>query len=155
MPSAGNKQAPLAGKLEAARRELLDLGLRNTLLNYRSLRARGIDIIDEKPVEVFRLLVCEEKHFTFLADDVGTVAAGGRIRRRGAARRPPAADALHIAATAVAAAQYLACGTYLDGGTRRQYVVPGARHGVMVRRRVAGEILPGAVDTNSRGTRSV
>ena len=64
----------LSSTLDAARRDLLDLGLRNALLNYRPLRARGVDVIDEKPVEVFRLLVREEKSLTFLpgeADGTG------------------------------------------------------------------------------------
>jgi len=33
--------------LEVARRDLLDLGLRNTLLNYRPLRAKGVEVVDE------------------------------------------------------------------------------------------------------------
>jgi glucose-6-phosphate 1-dehydrogenase len=35
MPPAKSDATNLAGTLEVARRELLDLGLRNTLLNYR------------------------------------------------------------------------------------------------------------------------
>ena len=34
----------IARRLEVSRRELLDLGLRNLLLNYRLLRARGLEI---------------------------------------------------------------------------------------------------------------
>ena len=37
MSPAKEKAADLAGTLETARRDLLDLGLRNTLLNYRRL----------------------------------------------------------------------------------------------------------------------
>ena len=57
MPSARNDETNLTGTLEIARRDLLDLGLRNTLLNYRPLRSKGAEVIDEKPPEVFRLLV--------------------------------------------------------------------------------------------------
>jgi very-short-patch-repair endonuclease len=56
----------LTSALEVARRDLLDLGLRNPLLNYRLLRARGLDITGEKSAEVFRILVREEKRMTFL-----------------------------------------------------------------------------------------
>lgn len=54
-------------KLLSARDELLDLGLRNPLLNYRSLKARGLEVIRENPVEIFRILVREGKKMTFLA----------------------------------------------------------------------------------------
>ncbi|MBA2377124.1 MAG: DUF3320 domain-containing protein [Rubrobacter sp.] len=53
--------------IEASRRELLDLGLRNPLLNYRPTRARGVQITDELPKEVFRILVSEGKAMTFKA----------------------------------------------------------------------------------------
>ena len=45
----------IAQRLEVSRRELLDLGLRNPLLNYRLLRARGLEVVDEIPALVFRL----------------------------------------------------------------------------------------------------
>jgi very-short-patch-repair endonuclease len=66
MTPARPPAADLTSALEVARRELLDLGLRNPLLNYRVLRSRGLDIIDEKPAEIFRILVREEKRMTFL-----------------------------------------------------------------------------------------
>lgn len=53
-------------KLEVARRELLDLGLRNPLINYRPLRARGVEVIDERPVEVFRILVHANRAMYFI-----------------------------------------------------------------------------------------
>ena len=40
----------VATRLEAARKELLDLGLRNPLLNYRLLRSRGLEVVDELQV---------------------------------------------------------------------------------------------------------
>jgi len=46
-------------KLDHARRDLLDLGLRNTLLNYQPLRTRGAELTGADPAEVFRLLVTE------------------------------------------------------------------------------------------------
>ena len=55
----------IAERLEVARRELLDLGMRNPLLNYRLLRARGLEIVDEIPAQVFRLLVQEARAMAF------------------------------------------------------------------------------------------
>ena len=77
MPPAKNKPGDLTATLEVARRDLLDLGLRNTLLNYRPLRAKGADVINETPPEVFQLLVREEKHLNFLAGEVSGHAENG------------------------------------------------------------------------------
>ena len=67
--------------LEASRKDLLDLGLRNPLLNYRLLRTRGLEVSDELPAQVHRLLVEEGKNMSFLpasedelADDLGQPA---------------------------------------------------------------------------------
>src|SRR6185369_101573 len=80
MSPASNDPANLTRTLDVARRDLLDLGLRNTLLNYRVLRTRGVEVIDEKPEEIFRLLVSEGKSLTFLpgegAGAASTEAAG-------------------------------------------------------------------------------
>jgi hypothetical protein len=43
-------------KLDAARRELLDLGLRNSLINYQA-GAKKVEVVDELSREVHRLLV--------------------------------------------------------------------------------------------------
>ena len=61
-----NQTDLVATRLEAARRELLDLGLRNPLLNYRLLRSRGLEVVDELPAEVFRILVQEGRTMSFL-----------------------------------------------------------------------------------------
>ena len=53
-------------QLENARKQLLDLGLRNTLLNYRPLRSRGVAVVDELSAEVFRILVSNKKPMSFL-----------------------------------------------------------------------------------------
>jgi very-short-patch-repair endonuclease len=60
---------PVDKKLEAARTELLDLSARNRLLNMSrtSRSARIIEVIDERSAEVFRMLVRENRPFTFLA----------------------------------------------------------------------------------------
>ena len=48
---------------------MLDLSLRNPLLNYRSLRARGVDIVGESAAQVFETLVTERKAMSFLAGE--------------------------------------------------------------------------------------
>ena len=65
----------ISGKLEASRRDLLDLTLRNPLLNYRPLQAKGVEIVREIPAEVYRLLVTEGKAMTFLPIDSKTANA--------------------------------------------------------------------------------
>jgi very-short-patch-repair endonuclease/flagellar biosynthesis GTPase FlhF len=52
-------------KLEMARHELLDLGLRNPLLNYRTLKARGLEIIREKSEQIYKILVVDKKKMSF------------------------------------------------------------------------------------------
>ncbi len=53
-------------KLEASRRDLLELGLRNPLINFRK-RKRGIEVVDELSLEVFRILVAEKRTMSFAA----------------------------------------------------------------------------------------
>ena len=53
-------------KLDTARTELLDLGLRNPLINYKLLKARGIEVIDESPPDVYQILVQDRKAMSFL-----------------------------------------------------------------------------------------
>ena len=57
---------PVKYKLEASRSELLDLSLFNKLLNYRSLKTRGVEIIDENTIDLYRILVKEGRMMTFL-----------------------------------------------------------------------------------------
>jgi hypothetical protein len=54
-------------RLESARKELLDLTLRNRLLNHRLTKAKGIQITDEVTSDVFRLLVRENRPMLFLS----------------------------------------------------------------------------------------
>jgi len=41
-------QETILTRLEASRKELLDLGLRNPLLNYKTPKARGLNIVQEQ-----------------------------------------------------------------------------------------------------------
>ncbi|MVT07140.1 DUF3320 domain-containing protein [Chitinophaga tropicalis] len=59
-------QESILTKLEASRRELLDLGLRNPLLNYRLPVSRGVHIEQESVTNVYEVLVKQAKAMTFL-----------------------------------------------------------------------------------------
>ncbi len=56
-------------KLKNARQELLDLTLRNPLLNYRLLKSRGLEIIGVNPEELYNTLVIENKSLTFIPQE--------------------------------------------------------------------------------------
>ena len=59
----------IASSLDRARKELLDLGLRNSLLNYRTPTSRGVDIAGGDADQVYRWLVAEGKELLFRAVD--------------------------------------------------------------------------------------
>ena len=59
-------QESILTKLEASRRELLDLGLRNPLLNYHLPASRGVHIEQEKVANIYEVLVKQGKAMTFL-----------------------------------------------------------------------------------------
>src|SRR3954464_7675167 len=59
-------QETILSRLEASRKELLDLGLRNPLLNYKASKARGLHMVQEKSVYVYDILVKQNKSMTFL-----------------------------------------------------------------------------------------
>ena len=62
MPS----ETEVRARLENSRKELLDLSLRNPLLNYRPLSARGVEIVGENSRQVFETLVTERRTMIFL-----------------------------------------------------------------------------------------
>lgn len=53
-------------KLEASRKELLDLGMRNTLLNYKTSKVKGLQIVQEQSSSIYDILVSQNKAMTFL-----------------------------------------------------------------------------------------
>lgn len=57
----------IAERLNLTRRDLLDLGLRNTLLNYRLTKSRGVQIVDNRAEDVLRWLVRERRSLHFIA----------------------------------------------------------------------------------------
>lgn len=56
----------ILSKLEASRKELLDLGLRNSLLNYKTPASKGVTIVQEKSSPIFDILVRQGKAMTFI-----------------------------------------------------------------------------------------
>ena len=40
-------ETDIRARIESSRKELLDLSLRNALLNYRPLSARGVEVVSE------------------------------------------------------------------------------------------------------------
>ena len=60
---------PIQTKLNEARKELLDLSLRNPLINYRQLKARGVEVVDESPANVYQILVQDGRDMYFLPRD--------------------------------------------------------------------------------------
>ncbi len=52
-------------QLQEARQRLLDLTLKNRLLNFRPTKRRTIKVIDEIPKEIFDILVLQEKKMQF------------------------------------------------------------------------------------------
>ncbi|GAB3302231.1 DUF3320 domain-containing protein [Hymenobacter tenuis] len=57
----------LASRLEASRQELLDLGLRNPLLNFRLSKAQGVGVVGEDAAAVYEVLVRQGKTMYFQA----------------------------------------------------------------------------------------
>src|SRR5688572_15836951 len=56
---------PVLASLLKSRVELLDLSLRNPLLNYRPSVRRGVEIVDEKSAQVFDVLLLQEGSLRF------------------------------------------------------------------------------------------
>lgn len=52
-------------ELEISRKRLLDLTMRNRLLNYRPAKSKTLKIIDEVPAEVYEILVQNERQMEF------------------------------------------------------------------------------------------
>jgi very-short-patch-repair endonuclease len=56
---------PITARLKSSRIDLLDLSLRNPLLNYRASSRRGLDVIDETSAQVFSFLVVDAGSLRF------------------------------------------------------------------------------------------
>lgn len=75
-------QKAIAQQLDRARRDLLDLGLRNSLLNYRTPKTRGVDIAQRASANVFTWLVKERRELPFMP----LLDADGEEQSRGSSR---------------------------------------------------------------------
>jgi len=64
-----NKFRTVGDELGELRKELLDLSLRNSLLNFRQLQGKGLEVGHPRPDLVFRLITKEEKPFGFRVAD--------------------------------------------------------------------------------------
>ena len=64
--SVDSQPTSIAAELEKSRRDVLDLSLRNPLLNFRPSKRRGLQVVDEVSRELFRLLVGGERVMYFL-----------------------------------------------------------------------------------------
>ena len=63
-------------ELEKSRRDVLDLSLRNSLLNFRTSKRRGLEVVDELACESFRILVGSGRIMYFRAAPEGQKRAG-------------------------------------------------------------------------------
>ena len=66
-------------KIERSRTELLDLSLRNRLLNYKLLKAKGVEAVGAKPVKIFETLLRNNPPMQFL-DVKSKSSRNNRIR---------------------------------------------------------------------------
>ena len=62
----GTSGLSVARKIEESRRDVLDLSLRNSLLNFRPSRRWGAEVVDELSSEVFRILVDKRRVMYFI-----------------------------------------------------------------------------------------
>ncbi len=68
LPTSPNPGATtIAAELDKSRRDVLDLSLRNPLLNFRPSKRRGVEVVDELSHELFRIIVHDERVMYFLA----------------------------------------------------------------------------------------
>ena len=54
-------------EIEQARQKLLDLGLRNRLINFRPTKRRTIKVVEESPREIYDILVLKNRSMSFRA----------------------------------------------------------------------------------------
>ena len=62
----GTSGLSVAQKLEESRRDVLDLSLRNSLLNFKPSRRLGVEVVDELSSEIHRILVHKRRIMYFL-----------------------------------------------------------------------------------------
>ena len=67
LAAGGPDATTIPAELEKSRRDVLDLSLRNPLLNFRPSKRRGLEVVDELSRELFRIIVRNERVMYFLA----------------------------------------------------------------------------------------
>ncbi|PJJ48438.1 DUF3320 domain-containing protein [Hymenobacter chitinivorans] len=94
--------ASLLSRLHASREELLDLGLRNPLLNFRPSPARGVLVVQEESAAVYEGLVRQGKTMYFLAapEAKSTTGKPGQTEQVEPPEEPAAATTAPAAETA-------------------------------------------------------
>ncbi len=90
----------LSTELERFRHKLLDLSLKNPLLNYRISKRRTLEIVDEIPDEVYRRLVVQEKSMQVVPDPTADLLVRGALATEEAVTSD---DSTKIAATVASA----------------------------------------------------
>jgi very-short-patch-repair endonuclease len=96
---------PLAARLGAARQELLDLGLRNPLLNWRPSPARGVTVVQQQSAAVYDGLVRQGKTLYFQAAPEPPNRATDESVAAAAQNEPAEAPAAEVTDRAGGAAQ--------------------------------------------------
>ena len=81
MATSAPRNEELRTRLSEVRKELLDFGLRNPLLNYRPLKSRGLTVAQVSPPELFRALVEDGQQLPFLPKDLNAVSPSGQPER--------------------------------------------------------------------------
>lgn len=88
----------IGAKLEAARRDLLDLGMRNPLLNYRLLRSRGAWLQGHNPQDLIKALDEEERAAVLVPHPPGESGANSSNGSKEARRQDIQLHTIHPAA---------------------------------------------------------
>jgi len=65
LPKPQNVHSRVMLSIEQARKQLLELSMRNRLLNFRPARVSGIEVVDEVSEQVYQVLVIDQKAMTF------------------------------------------------------------------------------------------
>ncbi len=58
----------IQSSIKTARQDLIDIGLKNPMLNYRTRKIAGLEIVEEGSSEVYNILVRQNKKMEFLAN---------------------------------------------------------------------------------------
>ncbi|MFN0305380.1 MAG: DUF3320 domain-containing protein [Burkholderiales bacterium] len=77
--AAATRAKTIVDRLNVARENLLDLSLRNTLLNWRPLKTRGVEITDGNVNQIYQALVVDKTALRFLPGTEAGTSTADRI----------------------------------------------------------------------------